>query len=213
MNTVSKRHTGGVILFGLASLALVINSLEQKPMVGSILKVPGLDTTSDEFRKYLMLMCHRNAWNVDGIAAVISHESRFDPTKHNPNPKSTAVGLIQFINSTAKSLGTTSDELRSMSALEQLLYVERYFQKYMRRKPSRPEDYLLVPYGRIDLIGKPDTTVVDSGKSPDIREQQRYEWNSGLDRTHKGFITVGDIRHSLKVVLDAAQGERIPVEW
>lgn len=45
----------------------------------------------------------------------------FDPNK--------ATGLIQFIPSTARSLGTTTEALYNMTALEQMDYVQRYFER------------------------------------------------------------------------------------
>ncbi len=45
------------------------------------------------------------------------------------NSSSGATGLIQFMPATAKELGTSTEELRKMTALEQLSYVEKYLVK------------------------------------------------------------------------------------
>lgn len=65
------------------------------------------------------------------------------------NPGSSATGLIGFLDSTARDLGTTVEELRKMSALKQLSYVEKYFlkQKYRHGAPKDFVDtYLAVLY-------------------------------------------------------------------
>lgn len=43
------------------------------------------------------------------------------------NPNSSASGLIQFMESTAKGLGTSTEKIRAMSHVEQLEYVKMYF--------------------------------------------------------------------------------------
>lgn len=60
------------------------------------------------------------------LMAVINAESGFNPKARNKY--SGATGLIQFMPKTAKGLGTTIDELKNMSTLEQLDYVEQYLQ-------------------------------------------------------------------------------------
>ncbi len=62
------------------------------------------------------------------LAAIMAFESRLDPAA--VNPRSGASGLIQFMRATATSLGTTVEDIRQMSALEQLPLVERYFQGF-----------------------------------------------------------------------------------
>lgn len=69
------------------------------------------------------------------------------------NPLSTATGLIQFLESTAKSLGTSTAQLAKMSNVEQLDYVKKYFQKYASKINSLPEAYLAVFYPA--ALGKP----------------------------------------------------------
>jgi hypothetical protein len=110
-------------------------------------------------------------------------------------------GLIQFIESTAKSLGTTTAAIRQMSAVEQLPLVEKFFQMSMGKKiPDRIEDYILAPLGRPDMIGKPDATVIYEAGSPE------YEANKSLDRDGDGAITVGDMRARMRGFIDRAKG-------
>lgn len=179
-------------------------------MAGSILAVPGIDTVDAGFLRVLWYIAAKNGWNVDGIAAVISHESRFDPRAKNP--KGTATGLIQFIESTARSLGTSTAALLDMTATQQLIYVERFFDRYLGgKKPADPADYILPAYGRTDAIGKPDDYVLDRRDSDDPEEQKRYAWNKGLDAGGDGTITAGDLRNSLRGTIGAAHGRRVTV--
>ena len=76
--------------------------------------------------------------NIDAyaLANVINFESGFNPRAKNPT--SSASGLIQFIESTAKRLGTTTAAIRQMSAVQQMDLVRRYFEpfKALRREHS-----------------------------------------------------------------------------
>ena len=62
------------------------------------------------------------------LANVINHESGFNPQAKNPN--SSASGLIQFMEATANRLGTTTAHIRSLSALDQMVWVRRYFEPF-----------------------------------------------------------------------------------
>lgn len=177
----------------------------------SVLAVPGIGKVDGIFLRELGALADRHGWDVDGIAGVISHESGFNPAAKNPQPGQTATGLIQFTEATARSLGTSTAALRAMTGVQQLSYVEGFFAKTLHPIPQDPADYILATYGRSDLIGQSDATVIDRADSPDPREAQRYRVNSALDKTKKGFITVGDLRSSLWSVLAAAGGKRIQI--
>jgi len=66
------------------------------------------------------------------LADLIQYESAqtFSPSVRNPKPGSTATGLIQFIESTAEDLGTSTAYLASLSAEEQ---ADVWVRKYLRR--------------------------------------------------------------------------------
>jgi len=177
----------------------------------SVLAVPGIHLVDQTFLRALAAMVDRHGWNIDGIAGVISHESRFDAAAHSPIPGQTATGLIQFIESTARSLGTSTAALRTMSALQQLPYVERYFQRTLRLTPNAPESYILATYGRADLVNAPDDLAIDHATSDDPAEAERYRVNSAFDASGKGWISVGDLRASLRRVLTQAGDVRIPI--
>ncbi len=63
------------------------------------------------------------------LMAVMHFESRLNPGA--VNPYSGATGLIQFMPQTAKSLGTTTEALKTMGFAGQLPYVERYYARML----------------------------------------------------------------------------------
>jgi peptidoglycan hydrolase-like protein with peptidoglycan-binding domain len=178
--------------------------------VTSVLHLPGIDRVGPDFLYTLGQIADRNSFNVDGIATVISHESGFRPNAKNP--LGSATGLIQFIESTAHALGTTTAALAQMTATQQLHYVEKFFAETLGHiRPNHPEDYILPTYGRVDAVGKPDDFVLDRRDSADPNEQRRYHDNASLDLEKKGTITAGDLRRSMRSVIAAARGQRIPI--
>lgn len=187
----------------------------------SILNVPGLAKTSLQFVQALIAMADRNpGWSASGIAATIASESRFDPSIRPPiDPKtgkrpSSAVGLIQFLDDTARRLGTSSSALAGMSAVEQLQYVEKFFQKNMPKIPTDIADYKLVVLGRGNLVGAPDDTPVYSSTDPNPKIVAAYNANKSLDPTvtkenpvGKGYISVGDIRALMQRYVSPSLGD------
>jgi len=93
----------------------------------------------------------------------------FDPYAVNGN--TSATGLIQFMPKTAKSLGTTVEDLLTMGPKKQLGYVEKYFQKLKANRTISSDNdgvdwYFLVFYPK--AIGKPDTYVIGSAYTAEV---------------------------------------------
>lgn len=175
---------------------------EKEIEVPQILAVRGLSETSSAFRSALWDMAKRNGWNVDPIATVMSLESRFKPSAKNPY--ATATGLIQFIESTAKRLGTTTAALKNMTAVEQLPFVEKYYKLTGANAAWRPVDYYLAGWG--SGIGEPYDHVLAT------RGSHVYDINAGLDADGNGTITVGDLAKKVSDGMMAAKGKFIPIE-
>ncbi len=126
------------------------------------------------------------------LMAVMYAESKFDPGIANYKG-SGAVGLIQFMPSTALDLGTSSERLQRMKATQQLEYVYEYLQRVARRSgpyESLTDLYLgiLFPKARgqdycYTLFAKPSTS---------------YTQNSGLDEDKDGRVTVSDVDKHLR---------------
>ena len=54
------------------------------------------------------------------------------------------LGLIQFLETTAASLGTTTSKLANMSEVEQLEYVEKYFMPYAGKIETIEDIYMAI---------------------------------------------------------------------
>ncbi len=88
---------------------------------------------------------------------VMASESLFDHTARNGLSGQTATGLLQFIESTARNMGTTTEAISRMSPVEQLRLVERYLTPFCGRLNSLADVYLAVFRGFIVKGG--DATV------------------------------------------------------
>lgn len=89
------------------------------------------------------------------------------------NRVSGATGLIQFMPATARSMGTTTESLATLTAEEQLDYVARYFAPYSGRLRSLADVYMVILWPK--AVGKPDSYVLFKGAS------KAYAQNRGLD--------------------------------
>lgn len=97
-----------------------------------------------------------------------------------------AVGLIQFMPTTAAGLGTSTGALAAMTPEQQLEYVHAYFKPYAGRLNNLGDVYMAIlwPAG----IGKPDDWVLwDRASRPTT-----YRQNAGLDVNADGTITRGE---------------------
>jgi hypothetical protein len=94
---------------------------------------------------------------------------------------SSATGLIQFLEKTAKGLGTTTTELAAMSREEQMKFVEAYLKPYKNRINNFGDLYMAIHYPR--GIGKDDDYVLYR------RGSDAYDANKSLDISKDGTVT------------------------
>lgn len=133
------------------------------------------------------------------LMAIMQFESAntFSPSVTNPIG---AVGLIQFTPNTAKGLGTTTSALKSMSAVNQLDYVYKYFLPHKGKLKNYIDTYFVVFFPL--AIGKDDDWVIQAtGISPSIIAKQ----NPSFDTNKDGKVQVWEVK---KVML-----ERLPSQW
>jgi hypothetical protein len=101
------------------------------------------------------------------------------------NPRSTATGLIQFMEPTAKHMGTTTKALSKMSATQQLDYVEKYFERFKGQLTSQAAVYAAVGAGR---VAHSDSSVMFTKQ-----DGAAYSLNQGWDTNRDGSITQGEM--------------------
>lgn len=100
-----------------------------------------IKTNKDAFIKEVEALSDRLGIDPNWLMGVMWKESRLISTAVNKD--SNATGLIQFMPSTAIGLGTTTDKLYNMSNVNQLYYVEKYFQSYKNKINSFLDLYLV----------------------------------------------------------------------
>jgi hypothetical protein len=129
---------------------------------------------SPGFKRKVLAITARLEIAPDFLMSCMAFESgeTFSPSIRNA-AGSGAVGLIQFMPSTARGLNTSSAALAAMSAESQLDYVERYFRPYKGRIRTIEDIYMTILFPR--AIGKVADYVLFSG------ETKAYAQNKGLD--------------------------------
>jgi hypothetical protein len=109
-----------------------------------------------------------------------------------------AVGLIQFMPSTAQALGTTTERLVAMSAVRQLEFVEKYFIWTKGRLNTLEDVYMAILWP--SAIGKPQNYVLFDKNDP--AHPKRYIQNAGLDFNKDGLITKAEAARKVQIRLD-----------
>jgi hypothetical protein len=157
---------------------------------------------STEFVQALLAMCRRLGWTPElaaGLMACMAFESAetFSPAIRN-GAGSGAVGLIQFMPTTASGLGTTVDALATMTAVEQLAYVEKYFAPYAHRIHTLSDMYMAILMPK--YIGAAEDAVLFAGGVA-------YRQNAGLDADHDGKITKAEAAAKVAAKFDRGMSD------
>jgi hypothetical protein len=142
------------------------------------------------FKERVFQICAELAVKPDYLMACMAFESAETFRPNIRNPKSNAVGLIQFMGNTAKSLGTTTNALAGMTAVRQLDYVRKYFWPYRGRLRSLEDVYLAIFTPA--AIGKPaDYKLYKKGT-------KAYSQNIGFDQNKDGAISLAEISTAVR---------------
>lgn len=141
---------------------------------------------SQPFRDRIVQIANNLQVDPSYLMACMAFESggTFSPSIYNA-AGSGAVGLIQFMPSTAQALGTTTAKLAVMSAVKQLDYVEKYFLPSAGKLKVLADTYMAILWPA--AVTKPSSYVLFDKNDP--KHPKRYVQNAGLDYNKDGLIT------------------------
>ncbi|SDQ16916.1 L,D-transpeptidase catalytic domain [Chryseobacterium soldanellicola] len=182
---------------------------------------------SCEFRKKVITIC-KDLWPnnymkmANNLMACMAWETGESFSPSVKNPKSSATGLIQFMNDTATDLGTTTAELAKMDAVRQLDYVKKYFSPIKDRNYEFVDLYLKILFPA--SMGKPDDHVVFSKDGNGLNKDDKnykarknaYSVNSGFDTNPKygnddKMVTKGEIKKGIQIYIDKGKKNKANV--
>jgi hypothetical protein len=166
--------------------------------------VPGAVTiawgakVSSAFKQKVIKISNDLGVDPNFLMAAMAFETGESFSPSIKNNASGATGLIQFMPSTATSLGTSTSALAAMTAEAQLDYVAKYFAPYKNKLSTVEDVYMVILWPA--AVGKPNGTVLFS--APSIA----YEQNKGLDANHDGKVTKAEAAAMVRAKL--AKGEK-----
>jgi len=152
-------------------------------------KVPAAVAGDEEFQSAVTATAGRLGIPEEHLYAAMSFETggTFNPAETN-KMGSGATGLIQFIPSTAKGLGTSTEELAGMSRARQMHYVEKYLSnKGIGPNSSLDDIYMAILFPA--AVGKGDDYVLFGQGAMSGYTGRAYDQNRGLDKNGDGSIT------------------------
>ena len=162
---------------------------------------------SPAFKAKVISIAHDLGTSPDYLMAAMAFESAgtFSPSVRNAKG-SGAVGLIQFMPSTAEGLGTTTEALRHMTAEQQLDYVRKYFKHNAGRLKTLDDVYMAILWP--SAVGKPEDTVLFAkkpGTSCSAKSKDAYCQNSPLDTNHDDKVTKAEAAAAVRERLRKGQ--------
>lgn len=158
-------------------------------------KIAWGNKVSGAFKDKVIQVCVHLDTSPDYLMSCIAFETggTFSPSIKNA-AGSGAIGLIQFMPKTAKALGTTSEKLEKMSAIEQLDYVKKYLNSYRSRLKKLEDVYMAILYPA--AIGKPLTrTLFEDGN-------KTYTQNKGFDANKDKKISLKEISSKVRAMYE-----------
>lgn len=156
---------------------------------------------SKAFKRDVIAISGRLGCDPSHLMSAMAFETgeRFSPSVQNKISKAT--GLIQFMPSTAKKLGTSISDLKGMSDVEQLVFVEKYLKPYKGRMKSLSDVYMTILWPA--AVGKAEAHVLFR------KPKATYEQNKGLDANKDGEITKGEAAAKVQAKLVKGLGKTL----
>jgi hypothetical protein len=149
---------------------------------------------SEKFISKVEDICNELDIEPNYLMACMAFETGETFSPCEKSPVSSATGLIQFMSSTAKRLGTTTEKLCNMTAEEQLEYVKKYFLPYKGKIKTISDIYMVIFCPK--AVGK----EMDYILYPPTEEQ--YKANSGLDKNNDKEISKQEAYNAVKGKLE-----------
>ncbi|GAA1161624.1 peptidoglycan-binding domain-containing protein [Nocardioides aquiterrae] len=150
--------------------------------------VRGNANVTPEFLRGVEGVAQRVGARPEHLLAAMSFETGGTFAADVRNPHSSATGLIQFMDTTARGLGTTTADLARMTPTEQLTYVERYFEPFRGRLGDLESVYTSILSGHPHAAGE---TLFSQGSAA-------YAANAPLDFDHDGRITTDEATSAVR---------------
>ncbi len=164
--------------------------------------IPSKVKSDTGFQKAVTGTAQRLGIAEDYLYTVMDFETggSFSPSQKNM-AGSGATGLIQFMPSTARGLGTSTDALSKMTRVQQMKYVEQYLKDAGVKSGATLSDlYMSILFPA--AVGKGEDFVLFGKGARSGFTGRAYDQNSGLDKDKSGSVTKAEA--SAKVM------ERLP---
>ena len=163
---------------------------------------------SPEFNDKLNKIGQKLGVDPKDLMRIMQFETAGTMSPSKQSGTSDAVGLIQFMPDTARDLGTTTEKLAKMSAVEQLDYVYRFYEPKVKPGMDVGDLYMLT-FMPLYVHEKDDTVLgrEGGGKLPGTNLSMDAIWrqNPGFSNGGpkgkpggKSYFTVGDVKSTIE---------------
>lgn len=186
INTIKAKGTGLPEIKTHDILTKNLEKIKIEPQEAPIPKKYTRKHLTPEFYNRVIDIAEKIKCKPEDLLAVMNSESGLNPS--SISRWTGATGLIQFMPETARSLGTSVEELATMSPLEQLDYVEKFLVR--ARKAHIKGDKELSAgdlYGLVFMPAKSGQEVLA------VKGTKAYKQNKGLDYDGDGIISRKDL--------------------
>ena len=167
------------------------------------------DIDDSSFTEKLKLIAHKLGVAYSDLYAIIKTETKgtFSPDSlfKSKDSKFRAGGLAGFTEKTANALGTSLDELLTMTATEQLDYVYKLY-KLLKVRPGMDRGDIYMLQFMPAYAGHPDETVLGQQHGGNLGTtglsmHKIWSQNPMFGKSKgKTFFTVGDVKNTIRNV-------------
>jgi len=164
---------------------------------------------SPEFNDKLNKIANKLGVDPKDLLRIMKFETAGSMSPSQGAETGKAVGLIQFMPQTARDLGTTTEKLAKMSAVEQLDYVYRFYERNGVKPGMGVGDLYMLTFMPLYVHEKDDTVLGQQGggKLPGTDLSMHAIWDQNPAFSNggpkgrpggKSYFTVGDVRRTIE---------------